>query len=56
MSTKLHSITIIEECNQTFNVMRVSELSKRTACLLATGKADMDGERKIFLNFCSGPP
>jgi len=50
MSTKLHSITITvtEERNQTFNVMRISELSNRTAFLLTTGKADMDGESKTF--------
>jgi hypothetical protein len=28
--------------------MGVSELPKRTAYLLMTGKADMDGERKTF--------
>jgi hypothetical protein len=48
MLTKLHIITSTEESNQTFYVMRVSELSKRTACLLTTGKADIDGKRQTY--------
>ena len=36
--------------------MRVSELSKRTPCLLTTGKADVGGERKTFSIFSVNLP
>jgi hypothetical protein len=56
MSTKVHSIIILKQQNQTFNGMGVSELPQRTAYLLTTGKADMDGERNTFGIFAVNLP